>query len=102
MKKKLNKQSDLIIDETKHAVAPTLFQRIKHVLMAVLMGIVFAQVMLFAFRMGSVVIYFLFYPAWCFSYLAGCAILGWIYGDNFVQTLRNKSSEWWDLWRGWF
>lgn len=101
MKKMTRNQSEIVIDESKHTSAPTVFQRIKHILMAVLMGIVFVQVMLFASRMGSVVIYFWVYTELALAYLLVCAVLGWFYGDNFVQTLGKKSEGWWNLWRDW-
>lgn len=95
------KQSGAVIDESKHRTVPTFFQRVKHVLMAILMSIVFAQVMLFATKTGSVVIYFLFYTEFFFLYLIVCGILGWVYGDKFVQTLGIKSDEWWNIWGDW-
>lgn len=50
---------DIIIDESSHRPAPTYWQRIKHVVMSVLMGMVFVQVLLFAFRMVSIAYYYL-------------------------------------------
>lgn len=101
MKKKTDKWSEIIIDEDKHTSVPTILQRIKHVLMALLMGIVFAQVMLFAFRQGSIVIYFWLYTELVLAYLLVCAVFGWFYGDDFVQTLGKKSEDWWNLWNDW-
>lgn len=95
------KKSEIIIDESKLKEAPTFFQRIKHVLMSVVMAIVFAQVMLFAFRMGPVVFYFMVYTKLATAYVAICAVLGWFYGEKFIQTLGKKSEPWWNLWNQW-
>lgn len=99
-KKKQN--SAISIDESKHRTAPTFLGRIRNALVGALMGVVFAQVMLFAFRYFvsgiSVVYYFLFYPLLSGAYVIICAVLGWIYGDKFIQTLSKKSADWWNLW----
>lgn len=102
MEKKTGKWNEVVIDEDKQIKAPTFFQRIKHVIMAVFMGAIFAQVMLLAFRMGSVVIYFYLYAELMLVYLLVCAILGWFYGEKFIQTLGKQSENWWDLWRDWY
>jgi hypothetical protein len=94
----------IIIDESKHKTAPTFLQRLKTTILAVGMGIVFAQVMLFAFWFffaPSVVYYIWFYPKISIVYLIVCAVLGWIYGDKFIQTLRKESGNWWNLWGYW-
>ncbi|MFW6157568.1 MAG: hypothetical protein ACOC4S_01870 [Balneolaceae bacterium] len=99
--KKNGKRTGLVIDESNHASAPTTLQLIKHVLMAAVMGVVFAQVILFAFRMGSVVIYFWLYTEWVVAYLLVCAVLGWFYGDKFIQSLGKEGENWWNLWNDW-
>lgn len=92
---------DIIIAESSHRPAPTYWQRIKQVAMSVLMGMVFVQVLLFAFRMVSIAYYFLTYTKVAIAYLLSCGILGWFYGDRFIQTLGKKSEEWWNLWEYW-
>ncbi|HEX6981899.1 MAG TPA: hypothetical protein VF181_03990 [Balneolaceae bacterium] len=102
--KKRHSSSDIFIDESKHRTAPTFFQRIRNTLAAVGMGIIFAQVLLFAFKffvVSSVVYYFWFYPLLSIAYLIVCAVLGWIYGDKFIQTLSKESANWWNLWGYW-
>lgn len=101
MTKKPWNRAEVIIDESKQTTAPTIFQKIKHILTAILMGIIFAQVMLFAFMMGSI-IYIWLYSELALGYLLVCAILGWFYGEKFIQTLGKESENWWDLWRGWY
>lgn len=101
MNKKTDKWSEVVIDEENQTSVPTLPQKIKHVLIAVLMGTVFAQVMLFAFRMGSVIFYLWQYTELTFAYLLICAVLGWFYGDKFIQTLGKESENWWNLWKEW-
>lgn len=101
MNKKTDKWKEVVIDEDKHTSAPTFFQRIKHVIMAVLMGILFTQIILFAFWRGSVVIYFWLYTELALANLLVCAVLGWFYGDKFIQTLGKESENWWNLWRYW-
>lgn len=101
MSKKRSSNPDIIIDESKHRTAPTFFQHLRNTLAAAGMGIVFAQVMLFAFWQGSIVYYFLFYTKLSISYLIACAISGWFLGDKFIQTLRKESGNWWDLWGYW-
>lgn len=99
MNKKRRSNSEIFIDESKQVAASGLFQRLKNTFMAVVMGIVFAQVMLFAFGFGSIV---LWWDNIIFgSYLIICAILGWIVGEKFIQTLGKKSEDWWDLWGHW-
>lgn len=93
--------SKIVIDESKHKALPSTWQRLKNAFGSIIMGVVFAQVMSFAFRMGSVIFYFLFYLKWVIAYLLICAVLGWIYGDKFIQTLGEKSSSWWNLWNYW-
>lgn len=91
---------EIEIDESELRVVPGFFQRLRNAIIAVGMGIVFAQVMLFAFRFyGSVI-------SWWnniifISYLIICAIMGWILGDKFSLTLREKIGDWWDLWNFW-
>lgn len=102
MAKRNTNQPEVVIDESKHTAAPSALQRIKQVLMAILIGLVFAQVMLFAFRQGSIVFYFWLYTELFVLYLVVCAVLGWFYGDKIVQTLGKKSSDWWNLWSGKF
>lgn len=88
--------SDIFIDESKHVTDPGSLQRLRNSLYAIAMGIIFAQVMLFAFKMGSII---LWYDNVIFiSFLIICAILGWVVGEKFIQTLSNKSDDWWDIW----
>lgn len=90
------KNSEIIIDESKHTVAPSFFQRLRNSIIATVMGIVFAQVILFAFWGGLIL--FWWNNMLFISYLVACAILGWIVGDRFIETLVKKSDEWWGLW----
>lgn len=91
-----DKNSDLFIDESKHVTAPDFFQRLRNSIYAIFMGAIFAQVMLFTFGMNSLVIW---YDHLLFiSFLIVCAVLGWVAGEKFIETLGKKSDEWWDLW----
>lgn len=88
-------KSEIIIDESKHKEAPGFLVRLKNSLHAIFMGAILAQVMLFAFRMGSILLWYknIFFIV----YLLGCAVLGWIVGERFIETLSMKSAKWWDL-----
>lgn len=93
---------DIKIDKSTHrpAADPTILQRIKNGVLAVLMGAVFMQILLFTFRFGSVItlFYFPFYRVVFIVYLAICGILGMIFGEDFIVALRNEGDNWWDLW----
>lgn len=92
----MNRKHEVVIDKNKQWESPSILKRILHSLLAVFFGALLAQVMLFAFWHGSIVMYLdhlLFIP-----YLIGCAIFGAIYGDKFIFTLRRLISEWWNLW----
>jgi hypothetical protein len=98
MSKRRRIDLDVIIDESTHTPVPTYFKRFKNAILAVFMGILFAQVILFAFMYGSIVLYWdnpLF-----ILHLIFCAIMGWIAGEKFIQTLSIKSEEWW-IWNFW-
>lgn len=91
--------SNISIDESKHSAVPTFFQRLRNTFIAVVMGIIFAQVVLFAFWKGSIV---LWWNSYIFIiYLIFCAVMGWVIGDRFIETLGKKSSDWWNLWGYW-
>lgn len=99
---KRRKKPDIVIDENTHKDVPGILQRMKHTLIAIFMGIVFAQVMLFAFGFGSVVLLWIGNIKFFFiAYLISCGILGWIVGEKFIQTLNKKIENWWDLWNYW-
>lgn len=88
-------KSEIIIDECKHKEVPSILVRVKNSLHAIFIGAIFAQVMLFAFNFGSIVIW---YKNVVFIvYLITCAVLGWFVGERFIETLSMKSAEWWDL-----
>lgn len=95
MTKKRRHKPDIVIDETAHQEVPSFGQRIKHLLVSVIMGILFAQVILFMFRLGSFVIWLenIFF----ILYLGFCAAMGWVVGDKFVETLVKKIDDWWDI-----
>ncbi|NGP77384.1 hypothetical protein G3570_12115 [Balneolaceae bacterium YR4-1] len=99
--KKGSRDSDIIIDESKHREAPDFFQRLKNSLYAIVMGAVVAQIILFAFRMVGIIYFFIEYLELTIVYLSVCAILGWIYGEKFISSLGKEGANWWDLWRMW-
>lgn len=93
-----NKRNELNIkvDENNLEEDPSILQRFRNSIYAIFMGAIFAQVMLFAFRMGSLVIW---YDNLIFiSYLVVCAIMGWVVGERFIDYLSKKSDNWWDIW----
>src|SRR5690554_359536 len=96
----MSKKSGIIIDESTHRAVPTIFQRIWHSILATFFGAILSQVMLFAFKGGSLVLLINNYMF--IAYLIGCAIFGAVYGDRFISTIRKHISEWWDLWGGWW
>lgn len=91
--------SEIKIDESKHRKVPSLFQRLKHAVLAVVAGIIFAQAVLFVIGFGSIILWY--NGAIFYIYLGICAVMGAIYGDAFIFTLNNESSHWWDLWGHW-
>lgn len=92
-------KSNLEIDESKLVTAPTLFQRLKNAVYAVILGAVFFQLYFFygavksgSFVPASIIIYFdSFY---FLGYLAICGGLGWFAGQDFLDWLKVKMSFW--------
>lgn len=99
MSKKRSTDSDIKIDESKHAAAPGFAQRLKDAVFAILLGAILVQVYFFygavksgSFIPTSIVIYF--DSVYFIGYLALCGILGWISGRNFIDWLNMRISEW--------
>jgi|AntRauTorcE11898_2_1112593.scaffolds.fasta_scaffold65127_2 hypothetical protein len=86
---------DIQIDESSHKSAPNILTRLKHTFQALGMAVILAQVLLFAFRYGSIVLWW--DHAIFHIYLVVCSILGWFFGERFIETLGEKSGNWWDL-----
>jgi hypothetical protein len=94
--------SNLEIDENKHVTAPTIIERLKNALYAVILGAVLFQFYFFygavhsgSFVPASIVIYldnFYF-----LGYLALCGGLGWFAGQDFLNWLKVKM-EFWKFW----
>ena len=91
--------SKIVIDESKHRKVPNFFQRLKHAVLAIMAGALFAQVVLFPFGFGSII---LWYDSLLFiAYLAVCGILGAMYGEEFIFTVNKETGLFWDPWNYW-
>lgn len=87
------------INEGELTPALSIFEKVKNVLIAIILGAVLVQIFLFygavksgSFTPTSIVIYFdSFY---FIGYLAICGIMGWIAGQDFVNWLQAKIDSW--------
>jgi predicted phage tail protein len=91
--------SNLKIDESKLTPAPSIFQKIKNVVIAIILGAVLVQMVLFygsvksgSFAPGSIIIYF--DSIYFIGYLTLCGIMGWIGGQDFLDWLKVKMGAW--------
>lgn len=81
------------IDENKHKPERSLLLKIAGFSHGMIFGPLIVQVVLFWFSTRSI---FLLYNTSLFLfYLAGCGILGWLYGNNFTDLLHAKIIDWW-------
>lgn len=91
--------SNLKIDESKLTPAPSIFQKIKNVLIAIILGGLLVQMFLFygsvksgSFAPSSIIIYF--DSIYFMGYLALCGIMGGIAGQDFLDWLKVKIDSW--------
>jgi|GEM_PF-1256396 len=91
-------KSKIVVESTPTQESSTILQRLKYAVLGFFWGLIFAQVILFAFRMGSFVIYFWLYTELFIAYLIICTIVGAYFGERFIETLKVKCEDWWDLW----
>lgn len=85
-------RSEIKIDESSLKAEPSISAKFLNALYALILGIVLVQVYYFATHSGSVI--FLFDNILFLSFLAVCAILGWIAGDNFIAWIKNEIGNW--------
>jgi hypothetical protein len=83
--------SEIKIDESSHRPAPGLKTKFINSLKALFMGFILAQVILFSF--GFRLILFWWDTLYLPIYLAICCILGWFYGERFIETLSKKAGD---------
>lgn len=93
------KNSNIQIDESSHKEEPSVFHRIRNVVIAVVLGTVLVQMIFFygsaksgSFTPASIIIYF--DNIWFLGYLTVCGFLGWFAGDNFIDWLKVKIDSW--------
>ena len=91
--------SNLQIDDNQISPAPSFFQKIKNVSVAILLGAVLVQVFLFydsvksgSFTPASVIIYF--DSIYFIGYLILCGVIGWIAGEDFLDWMKVKIGMW--------
>ncbi|GAB5407889.1 MAG: hypothetical protein BalsKO_02540 [Balneolaceae bacterium] len=91
--------SNIQIDESSLKEEPSLFQKIRNVLIAVVLGAVLVQMILFygavkggSFTPASIIIYF--DSLWFVGYLIVCGVLGWFAGESFLDWLKVKIDSW--------
>ncbi|MFY0682963.1 MAG: hypothetical protein JXR20_00315 [Balneola sp.] len=91
--------SNVQIDESSHKEEPSLLQKIRNVTIAVVLGAVLVQMILFygdaksgSFIPASIIIYF--ESLWFIGYLIICGFLGWFVGENFIDWLKVKIDSW--------
>lgn len=90
---------DLEIDESGHRPLPSIWQRGRQSLWAMVLAVVFLQVLQLygatrsgSMLPGSVILYFDSPYFW--GYLGICGLLGWLYGDRFTGWLNARMGEW--------
>lgn len=90
-----NKHREIVVDESKLKPAPSLFTQIKHSFVAVIIGVLLTQAILFTLGLGSIVLW------WnniiTILFISVCAVMGWVFGDGFIQFLSQKTGDWWDF-----
>lgn len=93
------RNSNIQIDESSHKEEPSLFQKTRNVTIAVALGAVLVQMILFygsakggSFTPASIVIYF--DNLWFLGYLIVCGVFGWFAGENFIDWLKVKIDSW--------
>jgi len=84
------------VDESnmKEWKEPSLWQKLRNAVVALLFGafLVFVTPLIFPiFYFNHVIIYFLL-----ILYGFICLVLGWFYGDDFINYLHAKIENWWD------
>lgn len=91
--------SNIQIDESSHKEEPSLFQKFKNVIIAMVLGAVLIQMILFygaakggTFTPASIIIYS--DSLWFFGYLFVCGVLGWFAGESFLGWLKVKIDSW--------
>jgi len=91
--------SNLNIDESSLTPTPSIFQRAKNVLGAIVLGAVLVQVFLFygsvksgSFSPVSIIIYF--DNIYFIGYLVFCGIMGGVKGQDYLDWLKVKIGEW--------
>ena len=91
--------SNIQIDESSLKEEPSLFQKIRNVAIAVVLGAVLIQMILFygtaksgSFTPGSIIIYL--DNLWFIGYLIICGFFGWFVGENFIDWLKVKIESW--------
>lgn len=94
--------SNLEIDESNLVTAPTLFQRLKNAVYAIILGAILFQLYFFygaaqsgSFFPTSIIIYF--DSLYFLGYLAICGVLGWYNGQSFLDWVKVKM----DFWKFW-
>jgi len=88
-------RSEPIIDQNAHRPVPSFLQRLKHSGLAVGLGALLAQGVLFMIGFGSIVKW---YDNLIFlGFILGCAVLGYIFGERFIETLSLKTGALWDF-----
>lgn len=92
--------NDIEIDESAHRPAenPTIIQRLKNGIVAVLMGAILFQIILFTYHISlglSIVLWF--GSPFFLGYLAVCGVLGMLFGGKFIDILKYESGNWWNF-----
>lgn len=84
--------SDINIDEDNLRPAPSFIERIKHTFISVLLGALIAQIIAWPLGFRSIVLWYDEPPFLIFAGIFG--ILGYIFGERFIETLTKKINEW--------
>lgn len=87
------------IDENNLVTAPSILQKLKNAVAAIILGAVFVQMYFFygavkggSFAPGSIILYF--DSIYFMGYLALCGVLGWFAGQDFLDWLKVKIGYW--------
>lgn len=93
------KNSNVEIDETKLTEEPSLVQRLKNTIFAIVLGAVLVQMYFFygSTKSGSFIptSIFIYFDNFLFiGYLILCGIFGWFVGENFIDWLKVKIDSW--------
>lgn len=88
-------QNIMKIDESKFRETPGVFQRVKYGILSGLWGLALSYVILFFIPfLHFISVYD--HPIYI-MFIITCILLGFIFGERFIETLAVKTDDWFDI-----